>query len=298
MLLRLKKGITYGPVNSRRLGLSLGINLIPPSIKVCSFDCVYCQYGWTKVREFRDEHRALVPRAEDVARAVEAALAELPSPPAYVTFSGNGEPSLHPDFPDIVEAVRETRDRLAPGAKTAILSNSSAVTEERTRKALARLDMRIMKLDCGTEEVFQRYSRPATGITLEGIAVGLGELTRLAPVTIQSLWSGGAGGNHGESSADDEFRRHPRIAHRGAQYSVPDSSRCGQAILSADTHLAEIDAWTDRLKLIRPAFVQVYSLDRDTPAKNLRKLTKAELDIISAEAQRLGFRAETFLRSN
>lgn len=267
MLLTLKKGITYGPVNSRRLGLSLGINLLPPSVKVCSFDCVYCQYGWTKVREIRDEHRALIPRAEDVVRAVEAALAELPSPPAYITFSGHGEPSLHPDFPDIVEAVKETRNRLAPGAKTAILSNSSAVSEERTRKALARLDMRIMKLDCGTQTAFARYSRPAPGLTLEAVTSGLAGLARLAPVTIQSLWSGGADGNLTASPKDGELGRHP-----------------------------EVSAWVDRLRRIKPAFVQVYSLDRDTPAKNLRKLGEDELGKIASLTQAAGIPASAFFR--
>jgi len=267
MLLTLKKGITYGPVNSRRLGLSLGINLMPPSVKVCSFDCVYCQYGWTKVREIRDEHRALIPRTEDVIRAVETTLAELPSPPAYITFSGNGEPSLHPDFPGIVEAVKETRNRMAPGAKTAILSNSSAVSVERTRKALARLDMRIMKLDCGSGEVFLRYSRPATGITLEGITEGLVDLSHRAPVTIQALWSGGADGNLSAAPEGDEFGRHPEIA-----------------------------AWADRLQRIKPAFVQVYSLDRDTPAKNLRKLSYDELEVIAARLRADGIPAAAFVR--
>lgn len=267
MLLHLKKGITYGPVNSRRLGLSLGINLMPPLVKVCSFDCVYCQYGWTKVREIRDEHRASIPRAEDVVRAVEAALAELPSPPAYITFSGHGEPSLHPDFPDIVEAVKEARSRLAPGARTAILSNSSAVSEEPIRKALARLDMRIMKLDCGTQTVFARYSRPAPGLTLEAVSDGLVELARLAPVTIQSLWSGGAGGNLSASPKGNELGRHPEIA-----------------------------AWVNRLKRIKPAFVQVYSLDRDTPAKNLRKLSYDELAIVAARLRADGIPASAFFR--
>jgi len=296
MLLHLKKGITYGPVNSRRLGLSLGINLMPPSVKVCSFDCVYCQYGWTKEREIRDEHRALIPGVEDVARAVETALTALPSAPAYITFSGNGEPSLHPDFPDIVEAVKATRDRLAPGARTAILSNSSAAAEERILKALAGLDTRIMKLDCGTEGLFQRYSRPAAGITLEGVTNGLAELSCLAPVTIQALWSGGTGGNLSASPERGELGHHPSITHQGTQYSVPDPSRNREGILFPQTGSAELDAWTARLKLIRPVFVQVYSLDRDTPAKNLRSLSYDELEVIAARLLADGIPAAAFVR--
>jgi hypothetical protein len=302
MLLGLKRSITYGPVHSRRLGHSLGINLMPPSVKVCSFDCVYCQYGWTRVRKIGDDLRSSIPKAEDVVGAVETALKELPSPPAYITLSGHGEPSLHPDFPGIVESVRKTRDRLAPGAKTAILSNSSTVTVERVRRTLARLDMRIMKLDCGTEEVFQGYSRPAAGVLLEGITEGLAELSRLAPVTIQALWAGGPGGNLSMSAEDDDSRRVARSSIRGAQSSQSDSSKQGRQIgspvcfMSLETRSAEIDAWLERLKRIRPAFVQVYSLDRDTPAKNLRKLGEDELEMIAAKAQAAGIPASAFFK--
>jgi len=267
MLLTLKKGIIYGPVNSRRLGRSLGINLMPATVKVCSFDCVYCQYGWTKVRALGAEGAGPVPKIDDVALAVKTALAALPSPPAYITFSGNGEPCLHPDFPEIVEAVRTVRDRSAPGTKTAILSNSSRVKDERIRQALVSLDVRIMKLDCGTEEVFRRYNGPAVGLTLDAVTEGLAELARSAPVTIQSLWSGGAGGNLKTIPSGEDLFPHP-----------------------------EISAWIGRLERIRPAFVQVYSLDRDTPAKDLRQLGSAELELIAAKARAIGLQAESFVR--
>lgn len=257
MLLTLKKEIIYGPVDSRRLGRSLGVNLMPGTVKVCSFDCGYCQYGRTGGLPNRERLRAQGPKAEDVARAVESALIALGRPPAYITFSGNGEPSLHPDFAGIEEAVAHVRDRLAPEAKTAILSNSSTVGDDRIRRCLAKLDVRIMKLDCGTEGVFKRFNGPATGLGLEGIVEGLAELSRLAPVWIQSLWAGGAGGNSSPS---------------------------------------EICAWIGRLKIIRPAFVQVYSLDRDTPVKDLRQISKAELDLIADEVRKIGFQAGSFVR--
>ncbi len=276
MLLTLKKDIIYGPVDSRRLGASLGINLFPGTAKVCPFNCVYCQYGWTKERRVGKRRRALIPAAKDVARAVEEALRALPSPPAYLTFSGNGEPTLHPDFPEIVEAVKAARDRVAPGAKTAILSNSALAGEERIRRTLAGLDVRIMKLDCGREEVFERYNGPAHGITLESVTEGLAELSRLVPVTIQSLWTGGDGGNLREcSTANDSIPSppHPSLG--------PDS---------------EVGGWIERLKGIRPAFVQVYSLDRDTPARNLRKLDRSELDDIASLARSAGIPASSFVR--
>lgn len=193
MTIPLKSGLLYGPVRSRRLGRSLGINLLPAGRKVCTYDCAYCQYGWT-------DRSAGVPtgfaRPEEVARALEALLPTLPRPPEYLTFSGNGEPTLHPQFPAIVEAVIAVRDRLAPSARTAILSNSGTAGREEIRRALRRLDARIMKLDAGTEAGFAAFNRPSGGLTLAAIEEGL---TALGAVTLQSLWAGGPKGNDGEA---------------------------------------------------------------------------------------------------
>jgi wyosine [tRNA(Phe)-imidazoG37] synthetase (radical SAM superfamily) len=266
MLLELKPGIIYGPVNSRRLGASLGINLFPGPAKICTFDCVYCQYGWTKVKEIGAGRRGSLPDAAAVARALEDALPSLGSSPAYLTFSGNGEPTLHPDFPEMVEAVISVRDRRAPAARTAILSNSSRVMKDGLRPALTRLDARIMKLDCGTEDTFRRYSGPAAGLTLEAVTRGLADLAGLVPVTIQSLWTGGAGGN------------------------LPDPSE------GAAARSEELRAWVERLVRIKPAFVQVYSLDRDTPARDLKQLGRAELSCIVDLAKSAGINASVFVR--
>lgn len=188
-LLSLKGGITYGPVHSRRLGRSLGINLLPRGRKVCPFDCVYCQYGWTPDTAARDGEFVT---AGQVASAVANALAALAEPPDYLTFSGHGEPTIHPDFAAMVETVRRVRDQAAFDARTAVLSNAATVGDEGVRRALARLDVRIMKLDAGTEETFRRFNRPAPGLTLAGITAGLRDL---GGVTLQALFAGGSGGN-------------------------------------------------------------------------------------------------------
>jgi wyosine [tRNA(Phe)-imidazoG37] synthetase (radical SAM superfamily) len=201
----LKTGILYGPVDSRRLGRSLGINLLPAGRKVCTFDCAYCQYGWTD-RSADASDGFLKPG--EVERALEALLPTLPRPPAYLTFSGNGEPTLHPAFPEIVERVIAVRDRLAPSARTAILSNSGTAGREDIRRALRRLDIRIMKLDAGTEAGFSGFNRPLGGLTLEGIADGLAEL---GEVTVQSLWAGGASGNRSEGEVEAWITRLRRI---------------------------------------------------------------------------------------
>jgi len=192
MLLRLQKGIIYGPVQSRRLGRSLGINILPSKEKLCSFNCVYCQYGWTKIHTRKAGRGSALPSVEAVKEALREALTTMAAPPAYITFSGNGEPSLHPDFGQIVEEANALRDQLAPEAKTAVLSNSSLVSDASIREALSKLDLRIMKLDCGSEKTFKRYNQPCPGVELEAITAGLACLN---DVTIQTLVSSGDAGN-------------------------------------------------------------------------------------------------------
>lgn len=192
MLLELQREIIYGPVNSRRLGRSLGINILPAHQKTCPFNCVYCQYGWTKDHVLRTNPSSDLPSTHSVKEALEKALIHTDNSPAYITFSGNGEPTLHPDFSQIVEEVIVLRDKLATGAKTAILSNSALVSDKSIRKALSRLDTRIMKLDCGTPELFKRYNQPCAGVDLETITEGLAQLH---DVDVQTLVSAGQAGN-------------------------------------------------------------------------------------------------------
>ena len=256
MILELKKGLTYGPVRSRRLGRSLGINLFPGDQKRCPFDCVYCQYGWTPRTAVQLDREVIhLPTPSEVEAAVSRFLESLPEPPRYLTFSGNGEPTLHPDFPEMVDRLVTLRNRLGVGMRTAVLSNSARVTEPDIRGALARLDVRIMKLDCGTEEAFRRYNRPAPGLSLESITEGLRSLAAASPVTIQSLFAAGADGN-----------------------MAPDNA----------------SAWVERLRRIRPAVVQVYSLDRGHPACNLLPASASELGRLAEAAGAAGVPVTVF----
>ncbi len=197
MLLELKRGVTYGPVRSRRLGRSLGINLLGGVAKTCTFDCLYCQYGWTPPDAVARLDQAALASPGEVLAAVEAALAGLDEPPAYLTFSGNGEPTLHPRFDEIAEGLLVLRDRLAPSARTAVLSNSTRVHDPRVRAALRRLDVRIMKLDAGTETTFRRFNRPSGEVSLGRVLDGLRDL---GDVTVQTLFAAGPDGN---ASAED-----------------------------------------------------------------------------------------------
>lgn len=252
MLLSPQSGIIYGPVHSRRLGRSLGVNVLPAGRKVCNFDCRYCQYGWTDRAFLHGMTPEDYPDATRVAEALAEALRALPEPPDFVTFSGNGEATLHPRFGEIVDGVQDVRDRLAPRARTAILSNSSRVGSPEVREALGRLDVRIMKLDAGTERCFRRYNRPIDGVTLEGVVEGL---SALPDVTLQTLLAGGAAGN---------------------------------------LDGAEMGAWLARVESIRPSAVQIYTLDRDAPDRDLLPAGRERMESIRARVAALGVSASVY----
>ncbi len=182
-VLELQRDVTYGPINSRRLGRSLGINLLPAGRKVCSFDCVYCQYGSAEAVSAPGAKTAF-PSVAIVLAGLEEALRRQASPPDYLTFSGNGEATLHPQFPEIVVEVCRLRDRICPHTRLAILSNSSRVHRAEIRQAIERLDDPIMKLDAGDPVTLAQINRPAAGVTLERIMDGLAALPRL---TVQSM---------------------------------------------------------------------------------------------------------------
>jgi len=193
MLLNLQSGIIYGPVQSRRLGCSLGINLLPTHQKICSFNCLYCQYGLEESQASQNIEKKIFPSPKEIVNALKLALKRIKPLPAYITFSGNGEATLHPNFPEIAFEVRKAKNRLAPSAKTAILSNSTTVSLSNIREALALIDVPIMKLDAGTQEMFTLFNQPEKRITLKNTVAGLKALNN---ITIQSLFCKGLHGNY------------------------------------------------------------------------------------------------------
>lgn len=247
----LQQGIVYGPVRSRRFGLSLGLNVLPDESKACSLNCRYCQYSWTGLLTASGEKvRAFLPSREAVREAVERALTDLArrgTPPDVLTFSGNGEATLHPDFPLLVEDLRELRDRLAPACRTAILSNATTVDREEIRRALLRLDDPVLKLDTGREETFRRLNAPAPGVRFDAILNGLRALGSAA--VLQALFVRGSVDN-----ATGE----------------------------------EVEAWADAVASIGPRYVQIYTLDRG-PAD--RGLFPVDLPRLHAIARTLEERA-------
>jgi len=171
--LRLQSGLIYGPVGSRRIGLSLGINISPTDSKHCSFNCVYCHYGWTKVLtlDLRTQPTSIV-NLDELAEALEIYDCDCQLLD-HITFSGNGEATLHPEFGRAVDIITAFRNRSAPQAKTAILSNSSQVHRPEVRKAILKLDRRLMKIDAGDEAVFRRVNRPPADFRFDAMVSGL-----------------------------------------------------------------------------------------------------------------------------
>jgi wyosine [tRNA(Phe)-imidazoG37] synthetase (radical SAM superfamily) len=253
----LQSGIIYGPLRSRRLGLSLGINLLPEDYKLCSFNCVYCQYSWTHEPAVDATHALKdLPRPAEVAGALEKALKVIVRKRQKldaVTFSGNGEPTMHPDFPEIVERAIGLRDKYLPHLKLAALSNSSTVTRPEIRGALDRLDLRIMKLDAGSEEIIHQLNGPAPPFYLKDIVTGLKDLKDMI---LQSLFVQG------------------RITN-----ADPDS----------------IALWIESLREIHPGLVQVYTLDRTPADSRIWKVNRPTLEWIASQVRwRAGVKAEIY----
>jgi wyosine [tRNA(Phe)-imidazoG37] synthetase (radical SAM superfamily) len=177
----LQAGFVYGPVRSRRLGISLGVNVLPDGAKICNFNCAYCQYGWTPSPQGA-RAQAGWPEPVRIADAVEAALGCAPRVDR-ITLAGNGEPTLHPGFAEIVERLRDVRARLAPRARLAVLSNASTAAEPIVAAALVRLDECHMKLDAGDGVTLKAIN----GVAIDS-EVAIDALAQLGGVTLQALF--------------------------------------------------------------------------------------------------------------
>ncbi len=198
MTIPLQSAAVYGPVRSRRFGVSLGINLLPAHQKVCNYDCVYCQYGRRPSQE-----GAAFPTVREVVDQAGSKLEEAllsRSEFDWMMIAGNGEPTLHPDFPEIVSALTALRDRLMPRLAIGILSNSSTCRQPAVRSALGRLDGRYMKLDAGAKQVFCEVNRPADPSEWERSVEGL---CGMKDLELQSMFFEGEPQNTSSGCVDD-----------------------------------------------------------------------------------------------
>lgn len=245
-LLPLHREFVYGPVRSRRLGSSLGINVFPPGRKICNFNCAYCQYGWT-----RHPGAAVSgvdwPAPADIAHAARRALRKLHAasqPIDRVTLAGNGEPTLHPLFGEVVERLVLVRDEIMPSARLALLSNASTLERRAVLEALRWVEDTYLKLDAADPGVFRRLNGAPGGL-LPPFAT-LGPMPR---VTIQSLFT-----------RDDTGR-------------------------IDNTTPPALDMWLGALRIIRPAAVHIYTIDRDPAWSALRPISRAGLNAIAARVR-------------
>lgn len=247
--------IVFGPIQSRRLGSSLGINLLPRHGKWCNFDCIYCECGWNK-DGLADKK---LPTLDEVRTALEERLVALKTEGTHIdtiTFSGNGEPTAHPDFPAIIDHTLALRDRLYPEAVVSVLSNASNLNKPQVCAALKKIDNPILKIDGCTRDFVNDINRPAPGYSLE-----------------QTL-------NYLESFQGD-FILQTMFLKGEVEGRLLDS-----------TEASEVAGWQAIVRRLRPREIMMYTLDRETPLSGLRKVTLEEMEAIAAPLRQEGFKIQ------
>ncbi len=213
----LQNGAVYGPIHSRRLGNSLGINPLPASYKFCDFDCVYCQYGWTPEKGTGEKLKRLPELLAEIETAFQYYRKE-GVPIDCVTFAGNGEPTIHPDFAGLVEGVLTLRNQYYPKAKVGILTDSSQAVKPEIRNALEKLDERYMKLDAGTAELVEKINKPRGNFNFDRMVQAL---CGMKDIVIQSLFMQGSYDNTLPEHVDSWVETVKKIKPREVQvYSI------------------------------------------------------------------------------
>ena len=235
----------FGPVFSRRLGSSLGINLLPNDSKICSFDCIYCECGWNPAK---GSVKAILPSREDVKLQLYKALNLLKSKdalPDVITFAGNGEPTLHPDFDLIIEDTLQIRNEISPKTRIAVLSNATMLHKIKVIEALKKIDDNIQKLDSGISETIRIIDQPVGKFNINSLVGNLKKFD--GKLTIQTMFLKGS--------------------FNGKLFD--------------NTTNQEVSAWISLLHEINPRMVMIYTIARDTPVADLVKIPVEELERIA-----------------
>jgi wyosine [tRNA(Phe)-imidazoG37] synthetase (radical SAM superfamily) len=240
----------FGPIISRRLGVSLGINLLPVNVKVCSFDCIYCECGWNPDK---NGTAAILPKRDDVRSLLRHKLLEMKlagSLPDVITFAGNGEPTMHPDFETIIDDTILLRDELSPKARIAVLSNSTMLHKPKVVSALKKIDDNILKLDSGVVSTIRLLNQPVGKFDLIKLMDHLKQFE--GDLILQTMFLKG--------SFKGEF--------------------------FDNTTDYEVDRLISLLKDIHPKAIMIYSIARDTPAENLQGITLRKLNSIAEKIRK------------
>lgn len=244
--------IIFGPIKSRRLGLSLGVNLLPVDSKLCNFNCIYCECGWTGVKS--NLGRTFNSR-DDVKKSLEEKMIQLQSEditPDAINFAGNGEPTMHPQFSEIINDTIELKKSYFPDAKIAVLTNASMLNRKRVADALRKVDLRILKLDAGTEELFQQINQPHSKISLNWVADHLQYFH--GDLTVQSMFLKGT----------------------------------INGVSIDNTNEINVNGWLELLKKINPKQVMIYSINRATAGEGLETIPHEKLKEIEMKVIELG----------
>lgn len=248
--------IIFGPVRSRRLGISLGINLLPVNVKVCSFDCIYCECGFTPKKYHQ---KANLPSRAEVSQNLEQKLKGMLAEnmlPDVITFAGNGEPTLHPEFAAIIDDTIKLRNILTPHARIAVLSNATMLHKPEVFNALLRVEENIQKIDSAFEKTITLIDCPRGNFNLKKVVNQLMQFN--GRVIIQTLFLKGT------------FKGQP----------VDNTTR------------EEVEAWLELIKKIRPAMVMIYTIARDTPVDTLEKILPETLNTIAKQVKDAGLKIQ------
>ena len=249
--------IIFGPVKSRRLGVSLGINLLPVKKKICNFNCIYCECGWTGNIEKVVAH---LPGREEVYKALDRKLSEMREnnmPPDVITYAGNGEPTLHPEFPGIIDDSIALRNKYFPEAKIAVLSNSTTIYRPLIKAALLKVDHNILKLDSAFDTTVKIHNQPGPSFNVEELIKNMAGFK--GKIIIQTLFVRGI------------------YNSRVIDNTTPE----------------EISAWLMAIEKIQPSEVMIYTISRDTPeGGQLKKVAEKELREIASLVEKLGIKTQ------
>lgn len=243
--------IVYGPIKSRRLGNSLGVNLLPRHGKICSFDCIYCECGWNK--DWKGDTK--LPSKEDFRSALEFKLQECINngvPVDTITFSGNGEPTIHPDFPEIIDITLELRDRLFPSAKISVLSNATQLYREGIKEALNRVDNPILKIDSAIDRYAKMIDRPQGEYSVSEIVEQLKWFK--GNFILQTMFLKGV------------------IEGEEIDYTSQEIS----------------SEWVELVLQLRPRQVMIYTLDRVPPLQTIEKVSVEKMESVAAPLKEAG----------
>ena len=249
--------LIFGPIKSRRLGNSLGVNLLPEVGKICSFDCIYCECGWNP----ENKKNSGIPTKEIFEQALEKRLQELKGTadePDSITFSGNGEPTLNPDFIDIIDITIRLRDLYLPNAKISVLTNGTTLHKKEIFDAISKVDNNIIKIDGGTYETIKAINQPNFNFDLEKYINTLQEYK--GNLIIQTCFLRGE--------------------HNGVKID--------------NTTEKEVSLWIEHIKKINPRKIMIYAIDRETPEKKLEKISQKELEHIAEPLRKLGYDIECY----